>query len=381
MKRTISPLLLVVLVVGTVETSWAISPGGGGVRVGRRSGPGGSSSGISTGGGGGAAEDPAVTRQRIIDSCQKKIEEIQSLIRQEKFGTARVKLDAAWASCITTDLQKQLGDLKVKLEEIALKLLKQTDQLYHKGQYAQAVESYERLNRLFATLQAGAMARQSIAAAQRDPACQAALEEHQAQIIDDRIQRIIDTHNKLKKTTAPPPTVKPKPTVAQPKPSPVEKTNPPKNPGETQVDTSLVKPNGKTTAQTPSPVVTGTLLRMPTRSESIREMSPERQVQTMKYMLQIVEKYPGTLVGQQVAKDLQQLGSDKELMEKIQSFEKKKKVRQLLGKAEMFHKSNMVKPALNAYQQILEQFPNTPEAEIARERAAALGGKLAPPGE
>ena len=376
MKRTLFSLLVILWVVGIVQPSPAVSPGSGGVRVGRRVGPGGSSTGMGTGE---TPEDPAVTRQRIIESCQKKIEEIESLIRQEKYGTARVRLDAAWSLCITTDLQKQLGDQKVKLEEIALKLLKQTDQLYHKGQYAQAVESYERLNRLFATLQAGAMARQAIAAAQRDPACQAALEEHQAQIIDDRIQRIIETHNKLKKTTAPRPTAKPKPTVAQPKTPSVDKPEPSKKPDGPKVQSQILKPNGKTTGQPPSPVATGTLLQMPTRSESIRELSSERQVQVMKYMLHIVEKYPATLVGQQAAKDLQQLGDDTELMDKIQSFEKQKKVRQLLGKAEMFHKSNMTKPALNAYQQIIEQFPDTPEAQVARERAAGLQGKLAPP--
>ena len=110
----------------------------------------------------------------------------------------------------------------------------------------------------------------------------------------------------------------------------------------------------------------------PTRAERIRSLPVEEQLEIIEIMEQITEVFPATPTGQAVAVELDELLSDQALREAVEQAARARAADQALQRARLYHNAGRLEKALTCYEDVIEQYPDTPAAGTAQEQADAL---------
>ena len=286
--------------------------------------PGGTQVGMGT-----VDDDPEQERERMRRRFGELIEQARALIAEQQWRQAREKLDSA--RNLVTDRQAdgaKLRELYLKLEEHGRAMLAEADAASRQGEYEQAMATYEQIAHMLRSLPVADDARQALSTLRADPDVRAYFAEQRAAAFNRQIDLILargDSANDRDDSAA-------------------------------QADESEPAPEDEP----------------PARPERIRLLPVEEQLEIVEIMEQISEAFPATPTGEAVAVELAELLSDQALREAVEQAGLARAADQALQRARLYHNAGRLEKALACYEDVIEQYPDTPAAAIAREQAEAL---------
>jgi len=245
----------------------------------------------------------------------KKIALAREKLAQKKWAEARRILDIAKTYATDQSQASNIRSLYQQIEREGERQLGQAREAYQKREYLQAIESFERIRKIFGWLPAGLAAKQAIKQAEKDPSAQAVIQEAKAAPLNKLVERILTTHSR--------------------------------------------RTSGAVRASThPSTA--------PSRLERIKVLPPSRQSRLVDLLERISKTYPMCPTGKRAAEELQQLYADEVFAEKLEAFREARKARAALSKAEMYRNAGMLDKAIECYQQVIREFPDTEQAAAAK---------------
>ena len=278
--------------------------------------PGGTRVGLGTG-----DSDPEQDRERMKRRFGELIEQARALIGEQQWRQAREKLDSARS--LVTDRQTdgpKLRELYLKLEEHGRSMLSEAAAASEQGDYEQAMETYEQIVHMLRSLPVAEEARQALTTLRADPDVRAYFAEQRAATLNRQIDLILAAH------------------------APVEE------------DAEESAPEAES----------------PGRVERIRSLSVEEQLEVIEVMEQIIEAFPATPTAEAVTQELNELLSDEALREAVDQAKLARAADQALQRARLYHHAGRLEQALACYEDVVDQYPNTPAATAAQEQADAL---------
>ena len=92
----------------------------------------------------------------------------------------------------------------------------------------------------------------------------------------------------------------------------------------------------------------------------------EKQARAVDLLGRLSSQYPASASGKQAADTLKTLESDKAFSRKLEQYRQAQQAQSLLQKAQSYEKANLAEQARKAYQEIVDRFPDSPQASQAR---------------
>jgi tetratricopeptide (TPR) repeat protein len=277
---------------------------------------------------------------------------------QGRWGDARVRLDGAQMLLVD---KSDADEILKYYREIAAEGTRQkdrADELYNKGQYLEALKAYHRISAEFSPLPPGRAARDALKLAESDPAAQSALQEANASGMNLLVDKIIETRFRAIARAA---------------------TQPSSQPSSSPASAALAKAPTSAPATTPALPPEGV-----SRALKVKYLPLDEQARVVELLEQIARLYGMSPTGMRARADLDALSADAPLQAALTQWRAGEQVRKDFAKAEAFRQGGLPAKALEFYREILQKYPDTPEAAKARSHVATLELQLAnqpkPPG-
>jgi len=264
---------------------------------------------------------------------------------KKAYGMSREAADAAMHLLTDKPDVERLVALLEKLEVEGAAQLKQTRALLEAKKYRQYLRGLRRIAYEFGKLPCAKRARALLMQAADDPAMQAGLQELKAGGVDQLVDQIIEGYflaqARAAKTTKPP-------------------TGGSKAPKQAKAE------------QAPT-------TRPASRAECIKLLDAKRQARVMDLLQQIVKLFPQSPTAARARADLDALLADEAFMKKLAAAEAGREVKRAFSKAENYRRAGLADKAIELYKQVIEKFPDTPQAKRAAEQIRALQIQAASP--
>jgi len=306
------------LAAGSVVVLLAYGTTGGGVRLGLRD-AGGVQVKMGT-----IKESPAERKKRLRREFDKEVAAARSDMEKKNWVEARSHLNVA--ECLMTDKSQEdiLRPMYEKLEEEGRKLLNAATALFKAEKFLEALKGYQRISMTFGQLPCAREARTALAQAESHPAVQAFFLEAKAEVLDERIAQILD---------------------------------------------GQVSENPAGTSRPAKEAKRG-------RAERIRGLKDaDRQMEAVDLLTTLVESYPTTDAGKRAERDLQELLSDESFRSTVDKHRLAGKAAAALKRAKVYQDSKMLDKAIQYYQEVIREYPDTAEAAEAAERIRQINPK------
>jgi len=272
-------------------------------------------------------ESPAARKERLRKAFEAEVTAAQRDMGKQDWRAARSHLNIAEGLMIDKDQKDQLKALYTKLDQAGRKLYDAAVEQFKAKQYGKALREFQRISVVFGQLSSARDARNAIEQAASTPEVQAVLQDIKASAIGDKVDRIIEA--KLSSEGAdPPPSDKP---------------------------------------------VKGKAPRKPRRVALIRKLPVETQDEVVGLLTMAAEQYPLSPTGKQAEKDLQELYSDEQFRTALDLHRLSAKAQAALRRADTYRKSGMNDKAREYYKEVIQKYPDSPEADEATKRIASLG--------
>ena len=271
-------------------------------------------------------ESPAARKRRLKKAFSEEVAAAQREMGKQNWREARSHLNIAEGLATEKAQKDQLKGLYLKLEEVGRKLFNAATMQFKAKEYGKALREFQQISVVFGQLPCARDARDAIEQAASVPQVQAVLQDIKASAIDEKVDRII-------------------------------------------VETLSSEGNG---SGEPAKPAKGTP-RKPRRVNQIRKLPPETQVEVVGLLTTVAEQYPLSPTGKQAEQDLQELYSDEEFRTKLDLQRLVEKAKAALRRAETYRKSGMHEKAREYYKEVVQKYPDSPEADEAAKRMASLG--------
>lgn len=280
-------------------------------------------------GGDSSASEIEATRNR----CRQLTAEAQAHLAKSEFFQAR---DTAMRACnLVVDQPSADELLKIlqKLQDEGQQQFDAASKLYDNKQYDQAIKQLTVVWQTFNGLPSGQRASEMLKAAEKEPAVRQFLQEAKASamlaMFDVNLQRALQ------------PATRP---ASQPT-------------------------TGPATAPASQPILPDS------RVDRILLLPVDKQLEMVERLEQIVHLYAAVPSGQAADKDLKALQADKKLQESLAHRKAERQADGALSKADMYSTSGLRDKAIEYYRDVIQQFPNTPQAAKAKAALASLHAK------
>jgi len=272
-------------------------------------------------------EDPAARKRRLKKAFTEEVATAQREMGKQNWREARSHLNVAEALMTEKAQKNQLKGLYLKLEEAGRKLFNAAVKQFKAKEYGKALREFQRISVVFGQLPCAREAREAIEQAASVPEVQAVLQDIKASVVDEKVNRIIAA--KLSSEAG-----------GSHEPAKPAKGKPP---------------------------------RKPRRVAQIRKLPPETQVEVVDLLTMVAERYPLSPTGKRGEKDLQELYSDEEFRATLDFHRLSERAKAALRRAETYRKSGMIDKAREYYKEVIQKYPDSPEADEATRRMASLG--------
>lgn len=282
-------------------------------------------------GGGVIKESPAQARARLKKEYNSALTNARRELEGRNWGQARLYLKLAEGAMIDKSQAPPIAALYQKLEKEGRKLLRQAEEKYTRKEYAEALVQYQRIVMAFGRLPCARAARDAVAAAEKNPEIQEVLQEAKAQVLGETIEKIIAR---------------------------ADAAEPPAATGPDKVKGKGPKPKGRPPR--------------PSRVERIRKLNAENQIRVMDLLEKLAKLYPITPTGRRAGEDLQELQSDEEFRLALSQRRLAVKAGAALRRARTYEQAGMGDKAVEYYEQVVRDYPDTPEAREAQSRIDIL---------
>lgn len=293
--------------------------------------------------------------QAIERYVGKQIDRARSFMRDDKPGQARKALDAI-DNLPGTDAQiAEVKAIVADLNAIGEGWLAQADALYRQGEYPQAIDLLEKVNRYFATLACGAKARRGLETAENDPKCQAALVEIQAEALEEQLDAIFlhDRRRRQHRQTRDAGAV-------------TSQSSPESPAGGDDVLSSLRPADGAVPSAEPDETQASPKPAADARVKALALLPPEKQLRAMALLEQIVQRFGQTQAAARARADLQTLRAEKDLMATLDAYRQKRKVAAAFNRAMMYYRGGMNDQAVAYLEAFLKDYPDASQVAEAR---------------
>ena len=265
-------------------------------------------------------EDPEKEKKRMAKRCRHHIAKAREHLAAERWGKARESLNMAQSVAVERSLALEILDIYKQLDAEGARLLAQADKLYNEGKYLEALKSYGRISREFASLPVGWSAAAALRSAKNDPVVRNYIQEAAAQVLAELANRKIAAFFRAKARSTTKPATKP--------------------------------------AKAPTSMPAG-------RVEQIRQLDIETQLEVVDLLKKIAKLYGSSPTGKKAVADLETLKQDKPLQQRLARHRLARKARQAFKLAEMYHAGGLLEKAAEYYREVIRKYPETPEAEEA----------------
>ena len=92
----------------------------------------------------------------------------------------------------------------------------------------------------------------------------------------------------------------------------------------------------------------------------------------MERLKRISSKFPDTPAGKRAADDVEAMKADEAYMASEAKLRRAHQAQRALKKAEMYEKAGLTAKAVRYYEELIEDFPNTPEAAKAKAKLTVV---------
>jgi tetratricopeptide (TPR) repeat protein len=273
------------------------------------------------------------SEQAIRARVDALIKLAESHMQAGRWGEAKRVTDKARAADYKQQQKSAIDGLYSRLDAEGQRQLKEAEQLFAEKKYVEAVEAYELIYRMFRPLPAALAALEANKKAEADPAVRSAVQESKAATLNKLVENIISEVLKAAKDKV------------GAKPDPSGESNP-------------VEP--------------------PNRIDLIKRLTIDKQAKVVTLLQRISSLYGESPTGKQAAADLKTVHSDKVLMAALAQHRLAKEARSIYGQAEAFRSAGLLEKALEGYEEVIEKFPESPEAKKAKDKIAELRSKVKP---
>ena len=260
-------------------------------------------------------KDPKADLKEQRKATAKRIAEARAKLIRKKWGEARRILDRARMFAAEKSQANSIRSLYQQIDREGQRQVAAGREAYRKGNFLEALDSFERISKTFGWLGSGVAAGEAIKRAEKDPSAQGAIQESKAAGLNKLVERILKTYHRKAGGAAAP---------------------------STRPSTS------------------------PTRTELIKNLPLPKQSRAVDLLTRISETYPTCPTGKRAAGELEQLYADEVFIEKLKAFRAVRKARAALRKAEMYRSAGMLDKAVQSYQRVIRDFPGTEQAAAAK---------------
>lgn len=271
-------------------------------------------------------EDPAARKRRLEKAFAEEVAAAQREMGKQNWREARSHLNIAEGLMIEKAQKDQLKGMYDKLEEAGRKLFNDATKQFKAKEYGKALRDFQRISVTFGQLPCARDARSAIEQAASVPDVQMVLQDIKAAAVDEKVGRIIEAKLSSEGDGSPKP------------PAPVK---------------------GKTP-------------RKSRRVNQIRKLPPETQIEVVDLLTMVAEHYPLSPTGKRAEQDLQELYSDDAFRTALDLHRLAEKAKAALRRAETYRKSGMHDKAREYYKEVIQKYPDSPEANEAGKRMASL---------
>ncbi len=311
-------------------------------------------------------EDPQQIRQQMGDRCAHYLQLARAALAEGKLAATRRNLDMAAGLAVTPALGRQVQDLRLQFDQLGADLLVQAESHYAAGDYPTALRTYQVVAVSLGQLPTGLLARARLEAAERDPAVRSAVRETKAAALYQTIEGLLQAQWRAEQ-----------PAPAQPGPEdPL--TDPLAQPAPADADDPLadVEPLEASwiAGEPPDP----TQAARPADLELIARMPLDRQIRTVELLEKVVELYGDTSTGARAEGLLADLRNNGPLMQALQDRRNERVVQGLYEKARLYHTNGLHEKAAELYEQFLQEHPESPWSDQARQGLAEVRAKIRP---
>jgi len=272
-------------------------------------------------------EDPAARKRRLKKAFTDEVAAAQREMGKKDWRAARSHLNVAEAVIIDKAQKDQLKALYVKLEEAGRTLYNAAAKQFKAKEYGTALRAFQRISVTFGQLPCAREARTVIEKAASLPDVQAVLQDIKAAAVDEKVGRIIEAKLSSEGNGSPTP----------PKPA------------------------------------KGKAPRKPRRVPQIRKLPLETQIEVVDLLTMAAERYPLSPTGKRAEQDLQELYSDDGFRTALDLHRLSERAKAALRRADTYRKSGMNDKAREYYKEVVQKYPDTPQAYEATKRMASLG--------
>ena len=289
-------------------------------------------------------EDPNTELNRMRRAYESSIKLANDMITQKRYSEARDALEKAAVNRnpLIEAQATELVDLYTKLDAEGQQMLGEARKDYQGGKYAQALKTYRMISYQFGQLPSAKIARQELKKAGNDESAQASMQDEKAQAMEDMITRVIDGYFASKA---------------------------PKGGGEDEPKAG--KSGDRATADKAGKADKGPTSRPADRAEQIKLMPPSEIVRVVKMLENLARVFPASSAGKQAAADVKALKADK-TVGKVLARPGDSDAGRALAKAENYRKAGLTEKAAEFFREVVEKYPDTPEAAKAKEALAGL---------
>lgn len=263
-------------------------------------------------------EDSTKELKRQQRACQAAIARARQYIAQKKWGSARQSLDRAGALAVDNSQSSAITMLYKQVEKQGRRRLLLARQAQSRGNFAVAMEAYDRIGREFGMLPSGVSARNAHKALRYNPRVQKAMRESKADILGRNIDALL--YVKARATTQP------------------------------------ADAQGKRSS----------------RVEQIRKLPVNRQAKLVGKLERLARGYASTSAGKRASADLESLRQDESLWSALQRYRRGSRAESLLKLARSYRAANAPAKAIEIYERIVSDYSDTPGAAKAAAAITAL---------
>ncbi len=255
-------------------------------------------------------------RERMRRDCIRHLDKADRLLQAGKYGPACLELQAAKGLLVEPGLAARWSRVASQLNLTGAGQLKVAENYYSRGEYLRALRRYERIAATFRGLPVGARARRRLTQAKNAPEVQAAVKE-------DRASKLFRLAALPAKSATTRPTTRP--------------------------------------AQ-----------RADLSADAIEMLKDDGFLRVVDALEKIVKTCSGAPTAEKARRLLDALNADPVTKARLNRLRRNRLADQALAKARTYHQAGLVKKAAKLYQQVVKDFPGTPQAVQAAAQLAVI---------
>ncbi|HUU21149.1 MAG TPA: hypothetical protein VM389_01310 [Phycisphaerae bacterium] len=257
-------------------------------------------------------DSPEKELQRMIRGAEYHLDRADKLFAAGQYAPACRSLASAKNLVITAELGSRWAGLCSQLQKIGAEQFAKAEGMFQKGDYQEALDEFKRIAATFVGLPVAQAARKCLIDARDDPEVQAAINETRAAKLFEAL-------------------------AAQCEPTTAPTTRPANAPPRRQAVTA----------------------------KAILALDDEPFLRAVDALEGIAKSFGGAPTAAKAGAILQSILADAAAKDRLQRLRRDQQAEQALAKARQYQEVGMTEKAAGLYRQVIEDFPNTPQAAQA----------------